>query len=119
MGLSRVTMHLVSGLILVAVGLFLVGWGTHDLMRYFRERHVQQVGVAAVARVLRVQETGTRVNHAPEVRIDVEVMPGSSSPFPAQIVAVVSHAKLAALASPGAVVRVRYDPKDRRQVVLD
>jgi hypothetical protein len=32
---------------------------------------------------------------------------------------VVSHAKLAALASPGAVVRVRYDPKDRRQVVLD
>lgn len=82
-----------------------------------REKRIHTRGVAASARVLVVQQTGTQVNDQPllELRMLVET-PGR----PAYAVAhreVVPHIRLAQL-QPGTVLAVKVDPGDRRRMAI-
>lgn len=74
-------------------------------------------GVTAAARVLEVHDTGVSVNDNPQVRLVIEVMPKSGSPFQAQVKTLVSRLE-AALVQPGIEAVVVYDPLKPTRIQL-
>jgi hypothetical protein len=74
-------------------------------------------GVTAPARVLEVHDTGVSVNDNPQVRLLVEVLPKSGSPFQAEVKTLVSRLN-AALVQPGIEAVVVYDPLQPTRIQL-
>ena len=75
-------------------------------------------GVTAPARVLEVQDTGVSVNDNPQVKLMVEVIPQSGSPFQAEVKTLVSRLN-AALVQPGITAEVIYDPLNPARIQLN
>lgn len=78
-------------------------------LRHRQEARIRAEGLPATARVLRLDDTGSRRNSMPVVDIRLEVTAEGKPPWQATIRRVVSVVEVTAL-GPGAMLRVRYDP---------
>ena len=68
--------------------------------------------------MLEVQDTGVSVNDNPQVKLMVEVIPQSGSPFQAEVKTLVSRLN-AALVQPGITAEVIYDPLNPARIQLN
>lgn len=102
------------GLPLLVIGFVLgpVLWNRH------KEARLLERGVAAIARVLEVIDTGDRMNKNPVVRVRLSVRGADGVEFPAEVRTVASAVRLQTL-KPGAELAVRYDAGQRERVAID
>ena len=75
-------------------------------------------GLPATATVIKIWETGVRVNHNPVVGFLLEVQAEGMKPYKAETKALISILIIPQI-QPGAVLKVKYDPEDPRRVALD
>ena len=75
-------------------------------------------GQPATARIARLIDTGTTINHDPVVEFVLEVRPPEGEAYPARSKALVSRLDIPQI-QPGRIVPVKVDPADRRRVALD
>ncbi len=75
-------------------------------------------GLPATATVLKIWETGVRVNHNPVVGFLLEIHAEGLLPYEAQTKALISILMIPQI-QPGAVLKVKYDPDDPKRVALD
>lgn len=102
------------GAIALATVAFAYGGG---IIRDFRDRQVLSDGLPAEARVLGLEQTGNFFNNMPEMRIRLDVTPGSGPSFTAEVVRVVGTADLPRF-MPGQSLSVRYQPGPPPRVAL-
>lgn len=81
-------------------------------------RQLEQNGVEAKATIRSVSETGTLINHQPELNIALQVHPAGEESFYASAQQPVSVTQLADYRA-GAEVWVRYDPQDHRRLRIE
>jgi hypothetical protein len=74
-------------------------------------------GEAAQATVLRLWDTGVKLNDNPQVGLVLEVRPTSRPAYQVETKCFVSLIKLAQV-QPGALVNVKFDPMDPNKVAL-
>lgn len=74
-----------------------------------RAAHFARVGVDGTAQILSVRETGVRVNHQPQVAIQMRVFAGNMPPYEVTTNKVVSVVDLPRM-QPGASMSVKVDP---------
>jgi hypothetical protein len=91
----------------VAAMLFSV-WGP-GYLRHRDEARIRNTGAPAMARVLRLEDTGNRFNDTPEIIVHVEVTAEGRPPWEARLHRIMSIADFAAF-TPGVRFAVRYDP---------
>ena len=75
-------------------------------------------GLPATATVLKIWETGVRVNDNPVVGFLLEVQAEGMEPYQATTKALISILQIPQI-QPGAVLKVKYDPEDPSRVALD
>jgi hypothetical protein len=78
-------------------------------LRHRQDVRVRAEGLPATARILRLEDTGSRRNSMPIVILHLEVTAEGRPPWQASIRRVVSMVEVTSL-SPGATIPVRYDP---------
>jgi hypothetical protein len=81
-------------------------------------RDVRANGLPATATVLEIWETGTRVNDNPVVGFLLEVQAEGMEPYRAETKALISILLIPQI-QPGAVLDVKYDPRNPQRVALD
>ena len=81
-------------------------------------REVRANGLPATATVLQIWETGVRVNDNPVVGFLLEVNAEGLEPYQAETKALISILAIPQI-QPGAVLKVKYDPRDPQRVALD
>ena len=81
-------------------------------------REIRKAGLPAKGTVLKIWETGVRVNDSPVVGFRLKVHAEGMAPFEAETKALISILWIPRI-QPGAVLPVRYDPNDPSRVVLD
>lgn len=86
-------------------------------LRHRQEERVRAEGLPATAKVLRLEDTGSRRNAMPIVIIHLEVTAEGRPPWQASIRRVMSVVEVPAL-GPGRVLNVRYDPARPSLVAL-
>lgn len=74
-------------------------------------------GTPAKAKVVRIEPTGSSMNDNLKVRIDLDVQPAGQAAYSAQVYTYM-HPVHFPQYQPGAMVDVRFDPKDPSDVVL-
>jgi hypothetical protein len=79
---------------------------------------LQKTGLPAQATILQIWDTGTTVNDDPVVGFLLDVRPQEGEPFQARTKQLISRLTIPQV-QPGAVVGVRYDPKNPQRVSLD
>jgi hypothetical protein len=84
---------------------------------YAHTQRTLESGTAAKARVLRLRDTGGRLNANPSVEFELQVEPADGPPFVATTRAIISTVELPRF-QVGATVDVRYDPADRSSVAI-
>ncbi len=82
-----------------------------------RERFLQREGIKAKALIVRLQDTGTRYNHNPEVRITLEVHPTGKKPYRTILTEVLSPVDLADYRT-DTEVWVRYNREKPTELIL-
>jgi hypothetical protein len=85
---------------------------------HFKRSDVLANGVPAKARIVEIQDTNRRHNTNPVVRIMLLVTDDKGHESKAEVTMPVSPVRLAKL-QPGAVVKVKYDPKKPANVAID
>lgn len=76
-------------------------------------------GIPAQATILRIWETGMRVNHQPQVGFQLHIHPQQPmQPYVTEATMIISELMIPRI-QPGAVVAVKIDPADPRKVALD
>ncbi len=80
--------------------------------------HLLQQGVRARAVVVSITETGWLVNRRPECEIVLRVEPRGGESYVTSVREVVSLTQIPQL-QPGRPVAVRYDPNNRKEVVIE
>lgn len=75
-------------------------------------------GVPAQATIMRIWETGMRVNHQPQVGFELQVHPPNAQPYVTQTTMVVSALAIPRI-QPGTVVPCKFDPSDPSKVALN
>lgn len=103
----------VGGIIFVAFVLVFGGM----LLRWRVKQRVLQTGVAATATILRVWDTGTRINDNPQVGMLLHVQPATGTPFQAETTETVSIVQMP-MFQPGAQLDVKYDPAQPTSVAI-
>jgi len=81
-------------------------------------RDIRATGRSAEARVLKIWETGTKVNDNPVVGFRLEVWAEGLEPYEAETRALISILFIPQI-QPGAILPVKYDPEDPQRVALD
>src|SRR5581483_2540222 len=76
-------------------------------------------GVAARAQVLEIWDTGWTINDDPVIGMRVRVQPSDRPPFEARIEKTTVSRIAVAQFQPGAVIPVRFDPKDPTAIAVD
>lgn len=76
------------------------------------------IGRPATARIVRLIDTGTTINHDPVVEFVLDVNPPEGEAYAARSKALVSRLDIPQV-QPGRIVPVKVDPADRRRVALD
>ena len=107
-------------LFLAALATTLSGCAMIDRMSGVEEtRRLQEVGIAATARIVEVWDTGMTVNDDPVIGLRVEVSRADGSVYAATIAkSLVSRIHIPQF-QPGSIVPVRIDPQDAANVALD
>jgi hypothetical protein len=88
-----------------------------ELSRRFGTRDVPDSAILATATIIKITDTGSRVNYDPRVLIRMEVHPKTGEAFQAETEMVVSVVDLPRL-QPGMTVPVRYDPGNPTRVAV-
>jgi hypothetical protein len=91
-------------------------WGLRTILAGVRERRAFRTGVRTTARVIGARPTGVRINHLPEMMIDLEV--ALQPPVRSTLKKVVHPGETQAL-TPGTVLHVRVDPQNPGTAILD
>jgi hypothetical protein len=78
---------------------------------------VRENGVPATARVLKIWETGVRINDNPVVGFLLEVHAEGLEPYQAETRALISILQIPQI-QPGTELQVMYDPNDPTRVAL-
>ena len=86
-------------------------------LRWRVKQRVLQTGVAATATIVRVWDTGTRINDNPRVGMLLQVQPTTGAPFQAEIKETVSIVQMP-MFQPGAQLEVKYDPAQPTSVAI-
>lgn len=86
-------------------------------LRWRVKQRVLQTGVAATATIVRVWDTGTRINDNPRVGMLLQVQPTTGAPFQAEIKETVSIVQMP-MFQPGAQLDVKYDPAQPTNVAI-
>ncbi|HEX3531951.1 MAG TPA: PDZ domain-containing protein [Thermoanaerobaculia bacterium] len=86
---------------------------------YYSNPDLQTTGVSARAEILETWETGIKVNDEPVIGLKVRVTPTDGTPYEATIKRVLISQLEIPRFQPGAVIPVRYDPKDLSRVSID
>ena len=86
-------------------------------LRWRVKQRVLQTGVAATATIVRVWDTGTRINDNPQVGMHLQVQPSTGAPFQAEIKETVSIVQMP-MFQPGAQLEVKYDPAQPNNVAI-
>jgi hypothetical protein len=86
-------------------------------LRWRVKQRVLQTGVAATATIVRVWDTGTRINDNPRVGMLLQVQPTSGAPFQAETKETVSVVQMP-MFQPGAHLEVKYDPAEPTNVAI-
>ncbi|MBC7850691.1 MAG: hypothetical protein H7Y31_13200 [Chitinophagaceae bacterium] len=74
-------------------------------------------GIEASAILLSVEETGVYLNHRPQIKMQMQVIPEKGRNFVAEAKEIVSIMDLAALRT-GTMVTVKYNPANNREIEL-
>ena len=83
-----------------------------------KQGKLQRTGLPADATILEVRETGWTVNQIyPVVKLKLEVRPPGGQPYQAEIQTLIGRLDVAQI-RPGAVVAVKYDPRNPSKVAL-
>lgn len=104
------------GVVLIGPTLILI-FGS-NIPRTLAHRRLQKNGLAADARVIKVWETGMRINNNPVVRMLLEVRPPYQHTFEAETERLMSFSDPVYM-HPGAVVQVKYDPESKEVAIAD
>lgn len=103
---------------LTLLGLALPLYFVVKLMRGSAERkRLLTTGVPAIATIMQIWETGTRINDRPMVGFALQVQPQGGQPFQAQCQMVVSPLQIPSI-QPGTQVQVKYDPANPSKVAI-
>ena len=81
-------------------------------------KEIREKGLPAKARVLKIWETGVRVNDDPVVGFLLEIDAEGMEPYEAETKALISILWIPQI-QPGAVLPVKYDPEDPSRIALD
>ncbi len=81
------------------------------------KQRVLQTGVPATATIVRVWDTGTRINNNPRVGMLLQVQPATGPSFQAEIKETVSVVQMP-MFQPGAQLDVKYDPAQPTNVAI-
>lgn len=81
-------------------------------------REIRKKGLPAKGTVLKIWETGIRVNHSPVVGFLLEIRAEAMAPYEAETKALISILWIPQI-QPGAVLPVKYDPEDPSRIALD
>jgi len=81
-------------------------------------RSIRENGLPATGKVLRIWETGVRVNDSPVVGFLLEIHADDMEPYRAETTALISILWIPQI-QPGATLPVKYDPSDLSRVALD
>ena len=84
----------------------------------FTGAEVRKKGLPAKGTVLRIWETGVRVNDNPVVGFLLEIHTEGMAPYEAETEALISILWIPQI-QPGAVLPVKYDPEDPKKIALD
>lgn len=103
---------------LTLLGLALPLYFVVKLMRGSAERNrLLTQGAPAMATIMQIWETGTRINDRPMVGFALQVQPPQGQPWQAQCQMVVSPLQIPSI-QPGTQVHVKYDPADPSKVAI-
>jgi len=86
---------------------------------YYSDSDLVATGVSAQAEILEHWETGIKVNDEPVIGLRVRVKPADRPPYEATIKRVLISQLEIPQFQPGAVIPVRFDPKDPSRVSID
>jgi len=81
-------------------------------------KEIREKGLPAKATVLKIWETGIRVNDNPVVGFLLKIHAEGMAPYEAETKALISILWIPQV-QPGAVLPVKYDPADPSRIVLD
>lgn len=81
-------------------------------------REIRKNGLPAEAKVLKIWETGIRVNDDPVVGFLLEIHADGMAPYKAETKELISILWIPQI-QPGALLPVKYDPKDPNRIALD
>ena len=81
-------------------------------------REIREKGLPAKGTVLKIWETGVRVNDNPVVGFLLEIRAEEMAPYEAETKALISILWIPQI-QPGAVLPVKYDPEDPSRIALD
>ncbi|MEO5873631.1 MAG: hypothetical protein ABIS86_15305 [Streptosporangiaceae bacterium] len=98
-------------------GLQMMQAATAQLAQQNSTAHLAVTGAPGSATILRVTDTGTRINHEPMVELELLVTFGARPPYPVtlrSVVPIIAQGRL----SPGQVVAVRVDQAQPHQAVV-
>lgn len=84
---------------------------------YFKDRALDARGVVTRAVIEALEDTGSRVNANPVIRLRLKVMPDQAPAYAAETKLALSAVQLTRL-PPGTEVQVKVDPKDPLQVLF-
>jgi len=106
-------------IVLIVLALGAGGCAIFDRMSGLGQaRELSKTGLPAEAAILRIWDTGVTVNDDPVVGFLLDVRPADQPAFQAETKICISRVLIPQY-QPGAIVPVRFDPKDRRCVSLD
>lgn len=109
-----------AGVVVLLVPLFLM---FRDMARASAEKAAERQriwtqGAPAQARVVKLRPTGSRINHDPQVELDLEVLAPGQEPYQVQLITLVSLVALPRV-QPECQLDVRFDPADPKRVAID
>ncbi|HEX4961212.1 MAG TPA: hypothetical protein VF173_10275 [Thermoanaerobaculia bacterium] len=106
--------------VIAVLASLLAGCAMIDRMSGVAEtKRLQESGVAARARIVKIWDTGITVNDDPVIGLEVEVTREDGSQYSATIPKSLISRLDTSRFQPGAVVDVRIDPQDEAKVALD
>jgi len=105
-------------LLVVTVGLTLTLKVRAGTAKMAAEKELWARGTPARARVVRIKDTGARINRHPKIEFDLEVTLPDQEPYPASLAAYISSIAVPRV-QPDCAIDVRVDPADKTRVVLD
>lgn len=102
--------------LVVFTGVLVILFVLEARARFRKSRNVVQK-IESNAIVLSLEETGIYINHQPQIKIQMQVIPSKGRNFVAELEEFVPVVELATIRA-GATVRVKYNPENHKEIRL-